>query len=62
MSKQYDIDKKCTIKLQEELFNAVKNKNITKSEQVDYNIENGEIINIHILKYNKSSNTFSLNN
>ena len=62
LSKQHNIDKKCTIRLQEELFNAVKNKNITKSEQVDYNIENGKIINIHILKYNKSSNTFSLNN
>ena len=61
LSKQYNLDKEYTTKLQDELLNAIKTKKITKSDQVDYDIENGKIINIHILKYNQSLNTFSLN-
>jgi hypothetical protein len=62
LSKQYNLKEQYTSKLERELFNAIKTKQLTKSNQIDYDIENGKINNIYSLKHNPETNTFLLNN
>jgi hypothetical protein len=62
LSKKYNLSKQYTSKLEDELFNAIKTKQLTKSNQVDYDIENGKINEIYSLQYNPETNIFLLNN
>ena len=62
LSKQYNLEEEYTSKLEGELFNAIKTKKLTKSNQIDYDIENGKINNIYSLQHNSEDNTFLLNN
>ena len=60
LSEKYNLEEQYTSKLEGELFNAIKTKQLTKSNQIDYDIENGKIDNIDNLKHNLETNTFTL--
>lgn len=62
LSKNYNLEEKYSSKLEEELFDAIRTKQLSKSNQVDYNAENGKINSILNLKHNPTTNTFSLIN
>lgn len=62
LSKEHNLKEQYTSKLEEQLFNAIKTKRLTKSNQIDYDIENGKINNIYSLQHNSEDNTFLLNN
>jgi len=62
LSKNYNLEEKYSSKLEKELFDSIRTKQLTKSNQVDYDIENGKINNIYNLKHNSTTNTFSLIN
>ncbi len=60
LSEKYNLEEQYTSKLEGELFKAIKTKQLTKSNQIDYDIENGKIDNIDNLKHNLETNTFTL--
>jgi len=62
LSKEHNLKEQYTSKLEKQLFNAIKIKQLTKSNQIDYDIENGKINNIYSLQHNPETNTFLLNN
>jgi len=59
--KKHNLEENVSNSLRKDLFNAVKNKQITKSNQVKYDIDNGKILNILHLEYDNNNNKFLLN-
>jgi len=59
--KKHNLEENASNSLRKDLFKAIKSKQITKSNQVKYDIDNGKILNILHLEYDNNNNTFLLN-
>ena len=59
--KKHNLEENASNFLRKDLFNAIKSKQITKSDQVKYDINNGKILNILHLEYDNNNNKFVLN-
>jgi hypothetical protein len=57
---KYNLTKENTEFIQKKLFEAIKNRIITKSGQVEYNADTGKIISIDCLEYNEIENKFTI--
>ena len=59
--KKHNLEENASNSLRKDLFKAIKSRQITKSNQVKYDIDNGKILNILHLEYDNNNNTFLLN-
>ncbi len=57
---KYNLNQENTKKLKEQLTLAINKKKINKNDHIDYDEENGKILSIYNLEYDKIQNTFTL--